>query len=280
MHVTHDLTEVRGANHVIELDHGTLIPHHSVRPLPTPNPVHLHRTRLADHRTGDTELLTLRGTGTSIQSGSPWAHRALHDVNLSVSAGEGVLIVGHNGSGKSTLAWIIAGLLRPTEGTGQLSDTPLHQCVGRIGLSLNTRKSQLQRPTVSEDIASAGSIDDAQTQAVLELVGLHPSFVDRRIDELSGGEQRRVALAGLLARRPPVMVLDERFAGLDNDARDSLAEVLTRLRSDTNVTLLIISHDVHPAVDAVDRIIRLSGGTITADDTIDRATAPGVHHDG
>jgi energy-coupling factor transport system ATP-binding protein len=190
----------------------------------------------------------------------------LEGVDLSVRAGEGLLVLGSNGSGKSTLAWILAGLVNPSEGQARLDGRPLGAQVGRVALSLQHARLQLLRPTVGEDIVSAAGPDALGVPEALELVGLDPSsFQDRRIDELSGGEQRRVAIAGLLARRPSLLVLDEPFAGLDEDARSTLADALTRLRGEARTTLVVVSHDVDPAVDIVDRVVTLDAGTLIDD---------------
>jgi energy-coupling factor transport system ATP-binding protein len=119
---------------------------------------------------------------------------------------------------------------------------------------------------VRSDIRAAAGVDDAAADAAIELVGFDPSeFGERRIDQLSGGQQRRVALAGMLARRPRVLVLDEPFAGLDDSARAGLVAVLARLHDDEGLTVVLISHDREGAERIADRVVALDDGRIVAD---------------
>jgi energy-coupling factor transport system ATP-binding protein len=117
---------------------------------------------------------------------------------------------------------------------------------------------------------------------VLQLVGLDPaSFQDRRIDQLSGGEQRRVAIAGLLAGRPRLLVLDEPFAGLDDQGRETLTGVLGHLRVERGLTLVIVSHDQEPALQIVDRVVTLEAGKLMTRhpiSSIDACTQDPVDH--
>ncbi len=198
--------------------------------------------------------------------GTPWAQTALQDVDLSIEAREGVLIVGGNGSGKSTLAWILAGLLRPSYGECLLGGTPVREQIGSVALAFQHARLQLQRSTVGRDVRAAGAADDEAVAAALAAVGLAPAaFADRRIDSLSGGEQRRVALAGLLSRRPSALVLDEPLAGLDARSRDGLLDLLAGLRHDHGLTIVVISHDLGGMDRVCDRLVRLDGGRILGD---------------
>jgi energy-coupling factor transport system ATP-binding protein len=267
VHVTHDVDEAARADRVVELDHGSATDRAAPHVPRVHSPLHLAARPHRDHDA----LITLDRVGYVYSPGTPWAHRALSGVDLAIDAGEGVLVVGLNGSGKSTLAWLLAGLLVPTEGTVLVDGTPPSQRVGRVGLSLQHARLQLLRPTVADDVAAASSADAIRVGRALDLVGLPPArFRRRRIDELSGGEQRRVAIAGLIAAEARALVLDEPFAGLDHEGRDGLVRVLARLRAEANTTLVLISHDLHPAVDVVDRVVRLRAGEIMSDDDIVR----------
>ena len=198
--------------------------------------------------------------------GTPWAGTALADVNLTIEPGEGVLIVGGNGSGKSTLAWILAGILRPTFGACHLGKEPVYQQIGSVGLAFQHARLQLQRATIGRDIRAAGAADDEAVHAALSAVGLEiEGFEERRVDSLSGGEQRRVAIAGILAHRPSVLVLDEPLAGLDQPSREGLIELLAGLRRDHSMTIVVISHDLHGMERVCDRVVRLDAGRIVAD---------------
>jgi energy-coupling factor transport system ATP-binding protein len=204
--------------------------------------------------------------GHTYGAGSPWAHQALEGVDLEVAPGEGVLVVGTNGSGKSTLAWIMAGVLRPSRGWCTLDGEPVRSRAGAVGLAFQHARLQLQRSTVKLDLLAAGAQDDADAEAHLTSVGLDWSeLAERRIDELSGGQQRRVALAGVLARKPSVLVLDEPLAGLDRPSQESLVSLLARLRHERGLTVVVISHDLEGMERVCDRVVRLEDGRVTFD---------------
>ena len=164
----------------------------------------------------DAVVLELNGVGHEYASGTPWATTALRDINFTVHEGDGLLIHGLNGSGKSTLAWIMAGLTVPTAGTCLLDGAPVSDQVGAVAISFQAARLQLMRSRVDREIASAGGFsprDHGRVAHTLALVGLDPALGKRRIDQLSGGQMRRVVLAGLLARSPRALILDEPLAG-------------------------------------------------------------------
>ena len=170
-------------------------------------------------------------------------------------------MTGDNGSGKSTLAWILAGLLVPTEGEALLEGQSIVAGAGAVGISFQHARLQLIRPTVLSDVAYGA--DNERAAAALRSVGLDPSTMGpRRVDELSGGEQRRVALAGLLVRDPVLLVLDEPYAGLDDEARSALARILARLRAERDMATLVVSHDLDNAELLGDRIVILESGHV------------------
>jgi energy-coupling factor transport system ATP-binding protein len=212
-------------------------------------------------------VLVLDHVGHVYSAGTPWAHRALQDVNVSFDDGARIVVVGPNGSGKSTLAWILAGLLTPSEGKVTLDDGPLSIEESHTAMAFQHARLQLLRPTVGEDVRFGLDIDDAAVDTALADVGLDPArFRERRIDELSGGEQRRVALAGVLARRPRVLVLDEPLAGLDAPSRESLVQVLGRLPA--GLTTVVVTHDTEDADRIADRGLVLGDSRIVADGPI------------
>ncbi len=140
----------------------------------------------------------------------------MRDITFTVNEGDGVLVHGLNGSGKSTLAWIMAGLTVPTYGACLLDGVPVAQQVGSVAISFQAARLQLMRSTVGREIASAAGFskhDHDHVARALEMVGLDAALAQRRIDQLSGGQMRRVVLAGLLARSPRALILDEPLAG-------------------------------------------------------------------
>jgi energy-coupling factor transport system ATP-binding protein len=212
---------------------------------------------------GSTPLLELRGVGHEYGSGTPWASTALRDINLVVHEGDGLLIHGLNGSGKSTLAWIMAGLLAPTTGTCLLDGRPVVDQVGAVAISFQAARLQLMRSRVDLELASAAGFDyhdHSHTVQALASVGLDPAMGLRRIDQLSGGQMRRLVLAGLLARSPRVLILDEPLAGLDAVSQRGLLRLLANLRRNAGLTVVVISHDFSGLEELCPRTLHLRDG--------------------
>ena len=210
-------------------------------------------------------VLELAGVGHEYGSGSPWAQTALRDVSFVVHEGDGLLIHGGNGSGKSTLAWIIAGLTTPTTGTCLLDERPAAEQVGAVAILFQTARLQLMRSHVDLEVASAGGFspdDHARVVAALAVVGLDAALAKRRIDQLSGGQMRRVVLAGLLARSPRVLILDEPLAGLDAVSQRGLVQLLADRRRDTGLTVVVISHDFAGLEELCPRTLHLRRGLL------------------
>jgi energy-coupling factor transporter ATP-binding protein EcfA2 len=215
-------------------------------------------------------VIRVRGVAHRFDAGTPWEVTALRSVDLDVHEGEGLLITGENGSGKSTLAWVLAGLIKPTNGTVTVDGAPAAESVGTVALSFQHARLQLQRPTVAEDILAAAGFDaklaaadgDAFVRQSLHRVGLPADLASRSVDELSGGQMRRVAIAGLLASRPRVLVLDEPLAGLDRESRRGLLELLGHMRRDEGLTLVVISHDLEDMGLACTRTIEVTDGIV------------------
>ena len=213
--------------------------------------------------------------------GTPWEKPVLRDVSLILDPGQAMLITGDNGSGKTTLSRVLTGLLVPTWGRVTLGGRPVERCVGDVALSMQFARLQLQRPSVRSDIlAAAGHGPRIGTGAVhrkgaisreegdrivaeaMELVGLDPALATRGIDDLSGGQMRRVALAGLLASHPSVLILDEPMAGLDAASRDLLISVLDERRR-AGLSILVISHDLEGMDSLCDTHGRLAEGVLS-----------------
>ncbi|MCV7412249.1 cobalt ABC transporter ATP-binding protein [Mycobacterium florentinum] len=239
VHITHFDDEAATADHTINLsessDNATAV---GIADAPAPSPAVPHR-----HNAGAIELV---GVGHEYASGTPWAKTALRDINFVAEQGDGVLIHGDNGSGKSTLGWIMAGLTVPTTGSCLIDGEPTDEHVGVVALAFQSARLQLMRSHVNLEVASAAGFshhDEDRVAAALGLVGLQPALAQRRIDQLSGGQMRRVVLAGLLARSPRALILDEPLAGLDIASQRGLLTLLERLRREQGLTLVVISHD-------------------------------------
>ncbi|MCU4184140.1 ATP-binding cassette domain-containing protein [Acidiferrimicrobium sp. IK] len=276
VHVTHRAEEAAAADRVVRLAGGRLLEGvgDSFPPFADPGPTGstpARRGPLGDRRAG---VLVVEDVSHTYADGTPWAQPALHGINLSVGEGDGLLIVGGNGSGKSTLAWVLAGLLEPTSGRCLLDGRPVTRQVGAVALAFQHARLQLQRPTVRSDIKAAAGIGSDAVPAALAEVGLDAEFADRRIDQLSGGEMRRVALAGLLARRPRVLILDEPLAGLDPSSRAGLLSVLGRLR-DEGLSLIVISHDLEGMGEVCDRTALLAQGRLQLHDYVPEPVSGG-----
>jgi energy-coupling factor transporter ATP-binding protein EcfA2 len=210
-------------------------------------------------------VLELVGVGHEYGSGTPWAQTALRDISFTVREGDGVLIHGGNGSGKSTLAWIMAGLTVPTTGTCLLDSRPAAEQVGVVALQFQAARLQLMRSRVGLEVASAAGFspdDHTRVTAALAAVGLDAAMAKRPIDQLSGGQMRRVVLAGLLARSPRVLILDEPLAGLDAASQRGLVRLLADRRRDTGLTVVVISHDFAGLEELCPRILHLRDGLL------------------
>lgn len=215
-------------------------------------------------------VLELRNVGHEYGSGTPWAKMALRGIDFTVHEGDGVLIHGLNGSGKSTLAWIMAGLAVPTEGSCLLDGKPVSDQVGAVAISFQAARLQLMRSHVGHEIASAAGFsvrDRGRVTAALGTVGLDPGLADRRIDQLSGGQMRRVVLAGLLARSPRALILDEPLAGLDAASQRGLLHLLEDLRRRKRLTVVVISHDFAGLEKLCPRTLHLADGVLATEPT-------------
>ena len=272
VHVTHREAEAARADSALHMLGGRLLPS---LPQGSPNRVTGSRPRRGEPRASSPRpavpewssdprpsFLRVRELGYVYANGTPWARRALEGVDLDLSRGEGIVVTGDNGSGKSTLAWILAGLLVPTEGEVLLERQAVVAGAGAVGISFQHARLQLIRPTVLSDVAYGA--DNERASAALRSVGLDPvTMGPRRVDELSGGEQRRVALAGLLVRDPVLLVLDEPYAGLDDEAREGLATILASLRDERGLATVVVSHDLDNAELLGDRLVILEAGRVT-----------------
>ena len=224
---------------------------------------------------------------------------ALDNINLVVEEGEFVAIVGHTGSGKSTLVQHFNGLIKPHKkgkngrveiyGRATTEKKGLKQLRFDVGMVFQYPEYQLFEDTVAKDIAFGPKnmkLDkdeiDRRVRKSLELVGLpYDEFAERSPFELSGGEKRRVAIAGVIAMEPKILVLDEPFAGLDPEGVREITALILKLKSEICPTIITVTHDMDSASTLADRIIALREGKIVADGTPkevfgDRALIKGI----
>jgi energy-coupling factor transport system ATP-binding protein len=261
VHITHYNNEADAADRIVDLtgigsaaDNIDMVETASA-PAPT--------VAVAHH--SETPVLELSGVSHEYGSGTPWAATALRDVNFVVHEGDGLLIHGLNGSGKSTLAWIMAGLTVPTVGDCLLDGAPVSDQVGGVAISFQAARLQLMRGRVDLEVASAAGFsvrDHDRVASALTTVGLDAALAKRRIDQLSGGQMRRVVLAGLLARSPRAVILDEPLAGLDAASQRGLLRLLEDLRRRAGLTVVVISHDFHGLEDLCPRTLHLQDGVL------------------
>jgi energy-coupling factor transport system ATP-binding protein len=226
-------------------------------------------------RTVTGPVLEIAGVGHEYSRGTPWASTALRDVNFVIDEGDGVLIHGGNGSGKSTLAWIMAGLTVPTQGVCLLDGRSVANQVGAVAISFQAARLQLMRGTVGDEVASAAGFSPDDTDSVVSAladVGLDAELARRRVDQLSGGQMRRVVLAGLLSRSPRALILDEPLAGLDAVGQRALVRLLQSLRR-SGLTVVVISHDFSGLDDLCPRVLHLRAGKLESAAAVGRASS-------
>ena len=202
--------------------------------------------------------------------GSPFETAALNELSLTIHDGEFVGVIGHTGSGKSTLIMHLNGLLKPTSGTVIVDGLDLssgkeqlREVRRRVGLVFQYPEYQLFEETCYKDIAFGPKnmgLDEAEidrrVHEAADFVGLDPALLERSPFELSGGQKRRVAVAGVMAMRPRILVLDEPAAGLDPEGRDDILSEVKEYHKKTGTTVLLVSHSME---DIATPFQRLSG---------------------
>lgn len=211
---------------------------------------------------------------------TPFSRVALNGVSLTIQNGEFVGLAGHTGSGKSTLVQHLNGLLLPSAGRLQVEGVEIKKGADlralrrRVGLVFQYPEYQLFEETVYKDIAfgpknlGVPEGDMAATvKAAMALVGLPEELAQQSPFLLSGGQRRRVALAGVLAMRPQVLILDEPIAGLDPQGRAELLAYVREYRAQTNATVVMISHRMDDLAEQAERIIVLNKGEVALDGT-------------
>ncbi len=221
--------------------------------------------------------IILDNVSYTYQEGTPFASAALSDVSLSIEDGSYTAIIGHTGSGKSTILQLLNGLLVPTEGSVHVFDTlitptsvnkQIRQIRKQVGLVFQFAENQIFEETVLKDVAFGPqnfgvSVEEAEAIAreKLALVGIDESLFERSPFELSGGQMRRVAIAGILAMEPSILVLDEPTAGLDPIGRKELMALFKKLHQD-GITLVLVTHLMDDVAEFADQVYVMEKGKL------------------
>ena len=222
--------------------------------------------------------IRFKQVGFAYQAGTPFEMRALHDISFSIEDGSYVAIIGHTGSGKSTILQHLNALLKPTEGIVELGDKTIDSTTGnkdlkplrkKVGIVFQFPEAQLFEETVEKDIAFGPknfgvSEEEALKIAseVVKTVGLPEDVLKKSPFDLSGGQMRRVAIAGVLAMKPDVLVLDEPTAGLDPKGRLEMMEMFYKLNKEQHMTIVLVTHQMNDVSDYADHVIVIESGNV------------------
>ena len=225
--------------------------------------------------------IELKNIGFTYGQGTAFEHCALKNINLKIEKNEFVGIIGQTGSGKSTLVQLLNGLLKAT--TGDLlydgksiyeKNYDLKTLRQKVGLVFQYPEHQLFEVDVLSDVCfgpknQGFSLEEAKIRAkeALSMVGMKESYYSKSPFELSGGQKRRVAIAGVLAMRPEFLILDEPSAGLDPKARDEILGTIASLKEKTGISIILVSHSMEDVAKYVDRLIVMNKSEIIYDDT-------------
>ena len=221
--------------------------------------------------------IILDNVSYTYQEGTPFASVALSDVSLTIEDGSYTAIIGHTGSGKSTILQLLNGLLVPTEGGVRVFDTlitstsvnkQIRQIRKQVGLVFQFAENQIFEETVLKDVAFGPqnfgvSVEEAEVIAreKLALVGIDESLFERSPFELSGGQMRRVAIAGILAMEPKILVLDEPTAGLDPIGRKELMTLFKKLHQD-GIAIVLVTHLMDDVAEFADQVYVMEKGKL------------------
>ena len=220
-------------------------------------------------------------------AGTPFEKVAIDDIDLAIPAGQFVGIIGHTGSGKSTFIQHLNGLLAPTSGTVLFDGEDIHRSKAatrdvrfQVGLVFQYPEHQLFEETVYQDIAFGPKnmgLDEAEVDKrvheAAEFVGLDEALLERSPFELSGGQKRRVAVAGVMAMKPRILVLDEPAAGLDPEGRDEILSEVKDYHKKTGTTVLLVSHSMEDIAKYANRVLVMSNKKIAMYDTVEKVFA-------
>ncbi len=227
-------------------------------------------------------ILETRGLTYVYGAGTPFERKALDHVDIQIRKGEILGVIGHTGSGKSTLIQHFNGLLKPTEGEVLLDGQPIWDSKGkckretrfRVGLVFQYPEYQLFEETIAKDIAYGPTNMklppdeiDGRVRESMRAVGLSEGLLNQSPFALSGGQKRRVAIAGVIAMRPDVLVLDEPTAGLDPQGRDEILELVKNYHDSSGATVLIVSHSMEDIAALADRLLVMNHAKVLFCDT-------------
>lgn len=213
--------------------------------------------------------------------GTPFEKAALEDISLQIDDGEFIGIIGHTGSGKSTLIQHFNGLLKPTSGRVIINDIDtsgkgLKELRRHVGIVFQYPEHQLFEETVYKDIAFGlrkQNLPEEEAKEeihrVIEAVGLSTEILEKSPFELSGGQKRRVAIAGVLAMKPSILILDEPTAGLDPRGRDEVFGFITDIHKKMGITVILVSHSMEDIAKLVNRVIVMNSGRLEMDGRIE-----------
>jgi energy-coupling factor transport system ATP-binding protein len=212
------------------------------------------------------------------QQGTPFERLAIHNVSIDIPSGSYMAIIGHTGSGKSTVLQHLNALLRPTKGKVMIGDRTiegnkkeknLKSIRQKVGIVFQFPEHQLFEESVEKDICFGPmnfGVSEAEAkvraQAVIRQVGLSEDILQRSPFDLSGGQMRRVAIAGVLAMKPDVLVLDEPTAGLDPRGRKEIMEMFYRLHQERELTTILVTHSMEDAARFADKIFIMQKGEV------------------
>lgn len=226
-------------------------------------------------------VLELKNLGFTYGKGTPFEKRAVDNVNIKIKKGELIGVIGHTGSGKSTLMQMLNGLMRPTDGQVLLDGKDIWEEPKKIrdvrfkvGMVFQYPEYQLFEETVYKDIAfgaqnrgKSGEELDKAVRSAAAFTDLKPELLQKSPFDLSGGEKRRAAIAGVIAMNPEVLVLDEPTAGLDPMGRDVLLSQIVRYHKERQNTVLLVSHSMEDIARVADRVMVMSKSHVVMFDT-------------
>ena len=234
-------------------------------------------------------ILEVKNLTHTYGGNTPFINDAVQDISFSIEKGEIIGIIGHTGSGKSTLVQHLNGLLKPTNGMVLFNNEDIwnnskdiRKIRSKVGLVFQYPEYQLFEETVFADISfgpkNMGLQGDELNNTVYEIckiVGVKEEFYEKSPFDLSGGEKRRVAIAGVMAMKPEIIVFDEPTAGLDPKGRENVMEIISNYREATGATVIIISHSMEDMAVLADKILVMNKGKLEMFDTVENVFSKG-----